>query len=100
MVGGFVSRVLTLAAFAKDSATLNATVTDYSKLTITWNVKTLNASPAAINTDSPPSITDGWCGVGTIAGSGFASGGLIRILDIPAVGGSSQESTITVEETV
>lgn len=99
-IGGFVSRVLTLEAFLDESSVLNATISDYSNFNMTWNVKTMDTNPQALNTDSPPSLTEGWAVAGTAAGSGVATGSVVRILDIPAFGGSSQQSFLTVEEVI
>jgi hypothetical protein len=92
-IGGFVSRTITLAAFANE-ATFNAAVADYSKCTLVWEFKSLpNRRPFNTTTTPDP---NSWCFAGTIGSLPT----IARILDTAATGSSSNNTDVTVEETV
>jgi len=92
-IGGFVSRTVTLAAFANET-TFNAAVADYSKCTLNWEFKSLpNRRP--FNTTVTPD-PNSWCFAGTIGSSPTTA----RILDTAATGSSSNNTDVTVEEIV
>jgi len=92
-IGGFVSRVLSLAAFANE-VTLNTSVTDFSKMTLSWAVKSL-PNKATVGTNVPPPVPDTW----TINALN-TNPTIVRILDTSATNSSSAASNITVEEIV
>jgi hypothetical protein len=93
VIGGFVSRVLSLAAFANE-VTLNTSVTNFSKMTLTWAVKSL-PSKATVGTNVPPPVPDTW----TINALD-SNPTIVRILDTSATNSSSAASNVTVEEIV
>jgi len=92
-IGGFVSRDISLAAFANES-TFNAAVSDYTKCTLSWSFKSL-PNRRAFNTTTTPDANS-WCFAGTLNSSPTTA----RILDTAATAASSNETTITIEETV
>jgi hypothetical protein len=92
-IGGFVSRTVTLAAFANET-TFNAAVADYSKCTLVWAFKSL-PNRRAFNTTVTPD-PNSWCFAGTIGVSPTTA----RILDTAATGSSSNATAVTVEESV
>lgn len=92
-IGGFVSRVLSLAAFANE-VTLNTSVIDFSKMTLSWAVKPL-PNKASVGTNVPPPQPDTW----TINALN-TNPTTVRILDTSAANSSSAASNVTVEETV
>jgi len=89
VVGGFVSRDLTLPAFGT-SLNLTTFVTNSSKLNFTWSFKS-NMVFQSIGTTPP--VVSGY----TIDSIGINPTEII-ILDTQAASASSQESTITIEE--
>jgi len=89
VVGGFVSRDITLPAFGT-SIDLDAYVTDTSKLSFSWSFKAgMTFQP--IGTAAP--VVSGW----TIDDTDINPTEII-ILDTQAAASSSQESTIAIEE--
>ena len=91
VVGGFVSRQIPLAPFAT-TTDLDTSVTDTSKLRLTWSFKpNMVFQPIG----STPPIVNGW----TINDINI-NPTEIEILDTSAANSSSQESTITIEEIV
>lgn len=92
-IGGFVSRTLSLAAFANE-VTLNTSVVDFSKMTLSWAVKAL-PNKATVGTNVPPPLPDTW----TINALN-ANPTTVRILDTSATNSSSAASNVIVEETV
>ena len=92
-IGGFVSRVVSLAAFANETI-FNAAVADYSKCTLVWAVKSL-PNKRAFNTVVTPD-PNSWCFAGTVGVSPTTA----RILDTAATGSSSNVTNVTVEEIV
>lgn len=93
VIGGFVSRTVSLAAFANET-TFNAAVADYSKCVLNWDFKSL-PNRRAFNTTTTPD-PNSWCFAGTIGVSPTTA----RILDTAATGSSSGVTNVTVEETV
>ncbi len=93
VIGGFVSRVIALAAFANE-ATFTAKVADYAKCTLTWTVKSL-PNKRAFNTTTTPDANS-WCLAGTLGVSPTTA----RILDTAAASSSSDETSLTIEETI
>ncbi len=92
-IGGFVSRTVSLAAFANETS-FNAAVADYSKCTLVWAFKSL-PNKRAFNTTATPD-PNSWCFAGTIGVSPTTA----RILDTAATGSSSNVTNVTVEESV
>lgn len=92
-IGGFVSRTLSLAAFANE-VTLNTSVVDFSKMTLSWAVKAL-PNKATVGTNVPPPLPDTW----TINALN-ANPTTVRILDTSATNSSSAASNVIVEEVV
>ena len=90
VIGGFVPRTITLAAYANTSV-FNAYVTTYANFVATWSVKALTR--AAIGT--PPPVANDY----TISALGTNPTTLI-VLDLAATGGSSVPTSVIVEETV
>lgn len=93
VIGGFVSRTLSLAAFANEVA-LNTSVVDFSKMTLSWAVKAL-PNKATVGTNVPPPLPDTW----TINALN-TNPTTVRILDTSATNSSSAASNVIVEETV
>lgn len=92
-IGGFVSRTLSLAAFANE-VTLNTSVVDFSKMTLSWAVKAL-PNKATVGSNVPPPQPDTW----TINALN-TNPTTVRILDTSATNSSSAASNVIVEETV
>jgi hypothetical protein len=90
ILGGFVSRTLTLPAFANEVAS-NVNAVDYSKVTLTWSVKSLPIKSTLGDNTTPQANT--WC-LSTLTPAS------VRILDTSATNSSSQASTVVLEETV
>jgi len=92
-IGGFVSRELPLEAFLNET-TMNVAATNYDKVLIDWEVKPLpNKRPIGTVTEVP--ILNGWC-----LESLDTNPTIVRILDIYATEATSQETTVTIEETI
>jgi len=92
VIGGFTSRNITLDAYANE-ALLSLPVTDYTKLSITWEIKSLPIkSPVGTTTIPTP---NSWC-----INALNVNPTTIRILDVAATFASSRPTTITVEEIV
>ena len=91
-LGGFVSRAIALAAFANETH-MHVAASDYMKVTLSWSFKTSLNIRAALDT-SPP-VVDSWC----LAATG-TNPVVIRVLDTAATDACSQESTITIQESV
>lgn len=89
---GFVSRDIALAAFANE-AVMNVAAVTYDNVTMTWEVKSLPYKRSVGTTDTPDA--GAWC-LHTLNTNPTT----IRILDTAATDAQSQESTITIEETV
>lgn len=89
VVGGFVSRLVPLAAFSTE-ATLNTIVSNPNKLTLSWSFKA-GMTYQAIGT-APP-VVGGW----TIDAVDVDPT-IINILDVSAANASSQASSLTIEE--
>ena len=90
ILGGFVSRDLTLPAFAN---TVNAgvDVSEYNKLTLTWSVKSLpNKRGFGVTAVPDP---NSW----SLTSMNPAS---VIVLDTAAANSNSQSSTITIEEVI
>ena len=92
VIGGFLSRTVTLAAFANE-VNINTSVSDFSKMTISWPVVSLT-NKRAVGTTSTPD-PNSW----TIDALNV-NPTIVRILDTNATASSSQASNVTVEETV
>lgn len=91
-LGGFVSRTITLPAF-QNSVLMNTEVTDYTKLTLSWSVKSLpNKRP--VGTTATPDANS-WS-----IDALNANPTTILILDTAATLASSSPSTITMQEGV
>jgi len=93
IIGGFVSRTITLLAFQNES-TFNAAVADYTKCTLSWTPKDL-PNRRAFNTTATPD-PNSWCFAGTLGSSPTTA----RILDTAATSASSDDTDLTVEETI
>jgi hypothetical protein len=95
VIGGFVTRDITLAAFANE-ATFNAAVSSeyLTKCTLSWPPKAL-PNKRAFNTTSTPDANS-WCFAGNLNEHPTTA----RILDTGATDASSDDTTITVEETI
>lgn len=91
-LGGFVSRDIALDAFANETE-MNTAATEYTKVTLSWSFKASVTDREPL--DSDPPVVDAWCLVAL-----NTNPTTIRILDTAATDSSSQESTITIEETV
>ena len=92
IIGGFTPRTITLNAYQNESS-LNLPVSDYNKLSITWEVKNLpNKRPIGTTTIPDP---NSWC-----IHSLNTNPTIIRILDVAATQASSRPTSITVEEIV
>lgn len=89
---GFVSRDISLDAFANE-ASMNVEAVTYANVVMTWNVKSLPYKRDVGTTDTPDA--GAWC-LHTLNTNPTT----IRILDTAATDSQSQESTITIEETV
>lgn len=93
ILGGFVSRQITLPAFANEIQ-MNVPVTTYNKVVLSWSFdSTVNTR---VPVDSVPPIPDAWCLLSPIDTSPVA----IRIVDKVSADASSQASIVTIEETV
>lgn len=91
-LGGFISRIITLGAY-QNTAILNLPVIDYSKLSISWNVKNLPHKRPVGTTEIPDA--NSWC-IDTLN----TTPTIIRILDIAATNASSIPTSITIQESV
>lgn len=89
---GFVSRDISLAAFANE-ADMNVAAVTYDNVTLTWEVKSLPYKRSVGTTATPDA--GAWC-LDTLNTNPTT----IRILDTAATDAQSQESIITIEETV
>tara|TARA_B100000131_G_scaffold221323_1_gene212923 strand:+ start:114070 stop:119811 length:5742 start_codon:yes stop_codon:yes gene_type:complete len=89
---GFVSRTITLAAFANE-ATMNVRAINYSNVVLSWSAKSLPNKEAVGTTTTP--MADSWC-----LDALDSNPTTIRILDTGATGSSSAPTQITIEETV
>jgi len=91
VVGGFISRQLTLDPFAT-TTDLDTCVTDTSKLTMEWSFK---PDMVFYPIGTSPPVVNGW----TINNTDI-NPTEVEILDTSAANSSSQESIITIEETI
>lgn len=89
-LGGFVSRDLTLLAFA-NTVNANVDTVDYSKVTLSWSVKSLT-NKRAFGTTAVPD-PNSWSLTSLSPTS-------VIILDTVAASSSSQSSTVTIEEVI
>jgi hypothetical protein len=92
VIGGFVSRSLTLAAF-QNTLTLNTSVSDFSKMTLSWPFKPSVTTRSEIGTEPP--LANSW----TINSVGVNPTTVI-ILDTSATQSSSQATSVTVAENI
>jgi len=92
VIGGFLSRTVSLAAFANE-VNINTSVLDYSKMTLSWVIKSL-PNKRAVGTTATPD-PDSWS-----INSLSVNPTIVRILDTAATQSSSQATNVTVEETV
>jgi hypothetical protein len=92
VLGGFVSRVLTLAAYANET-TMNVEATTYANVAMTWEVKSL-PNKRSVGTTATPDANS-WC-LNTLS----TNPTIIRILDTAATLGSSVPTDVTIQETV
>ena len=93
VIGGFVTRDITLAAFGNE-ATFNAAVVTYGKCTLLWSFKTLTIKDSYNSTTAPQAFA--WCFAGTLDVSPTTA----RVLDTAATASSSNATTLTVEESI
>ena len=91
-LGGFVTRVLTLEAFA-NTVQANVEVANYSKLTLSWSVKGL-PNKRSVGTTATPD-PDSWA-----IDALNVNPTTFIILDTNATDSSSQSSTVTVQEVI
>jgi hypothetical protein len=92
VIGGFLSRTVSLAAFANE-VNINTSVLDYTKMTLSWVIKSL-PNRRAVGTTATPD-PDSWS-----INSLSVNPTIVRILDTAATQSSSQATNVTVEETV
>lgn len=91
-LGGFVSRQIPLEAF-QNQAQMNVAVDSYNKVTLSWSFNAGVTQRAAIDTPAP--LFQSWCLLSPIDQKPV----IIRILD-DSYNASTQQSTITIQETV
>lgn len=91
VLGGFVSRVITLAAYANECS-MNVEAITYANVAMTWNVKSL-PNKRTVGTTATPDANS-WC-LNTLS----TNPTIIRILDTAATAASSVPSTCTIQET-
>ena len=97
--GGFVSRTVTLEAFLSETD-INVLWVTYNKLTISWSKNSdVNIRVAAGTTSQ---TTNSWCILDqTNSNTGTAGGPItVKILDFSKTNAVSEDSTITIQETV
>ena len=97
--GGFVSRTVTLGAFLNETE-INVLWVTYNKLTLSWSKNSdVNIRVAAGTTNQ---ITNSWCILDqTTSNTGTAGGPItVKILDFSKTNAVSEDSTITIQETV
>jgi hypothetical protein len=92
VLGGFVSRVLTLPAYT-NVVNMNVEASTYANVAMTWSVKAL-PNKRAVGAVATPDANS-WC-LHTL----LTNPTIVRILDTAATGASSSPSTITIQETV
>jgi hypothetical protein len=92
VIGGFLSRTVSLAAFANE-VNINTSVLDYSKMTLSWVIKSL-PNRRAVGTTATPD-PNSWS-----INSLSVNPTIVRILDTAATQSSSAATNVTVEETV
>jgi hypothetical protein len=93
-LGGFVIRTLNLAAFANTTIMNVEAVTYPSKVAMYWTIKSL-PTKATIGTTAPPPVSGAWC-----ISALNTNPTTITILDTEATNASSEQTTLTIEETV
>jgi len=91
ILGGFVSRVLTLDAYANE-VNMNVEAITYANVSMTWSVKSL-PNKRTVGTTAVPDANS-WC-LHTLS----TNPTIVRILDTSATLGSSIPTTITIQET-
>jgi hypothetical protein len=91
-LGGFIAMTVTLPGYANE-VSVNVEVTDYSKLTLAWNIKNLIHKRPVGTTDIPD--PNSWC-----INALNTKPTIFRILDIAATNASSTPSTITIQESI
>ena len=94
VLGGFVIRTLYLEAFENTTVMNVAAVTYPSKVNMFWTVKSL-PTKSSVGTTAPPPIAGAW----SISALN-TNPTTITILDTQATDASSQQTTLTIEETV
>jgi hypothetical protein len=92
ILGGFVSRVITLDAYSNETS-MDVEAITYANVSMTWSVKAL-ANKRAVGTTSVPDANS-WC-LHTLS----TNPTIIRILDTAATTSSSVPTTVTIQETV
>ena len=92
VLGGFVSRQITLPAFAQ-TAVMNVAATNYANVALSWEVKAL-PNKRDVGTTATPD-PDSWA-LDTLQTNPTT----IRILDTQATNSTSQSSILTIEETI
>jgi hypothetical protein len=92
VLGGFVSRTLTLAAYANEVA-MNVVAVTYAKVSISWEVKSL-PNQRAVGTTATPD-PNSWC-LAALSPSPVT----VRILDTSATAASSVPTDVVMEEAV
>lgn len=92
VLGGFVSRQIPLEAF-QNEAVMNVSVETYTKVVLSWSFNSNVNLRAAL--DANPPLFRSWCLVSPIAEKPVR----IRILD-DSYNASTQQSTITIQETI
>ena len=93
VIGGFVSRTITVPAFNNEVA-MHVAATTYSKVSISWTITSLPVK-GALNASAVPPTPNGWCLTAV-----DTNPVTIRILDTSAANSSSQDSYITIEEAI
>lgn len=91
-IGGFVTRQVFLEAF-QNEVDINVPIDNYNKVTLSWSFNAGVTQRAALDTPAP--LFQSWCLLSPIDQSPVT----IRILD-DSYNASTQQSTITIQETV
>jgi len=92
VLGGFVSRTLTLTAFQNETA-MNVVAVTYAKVSINWEVKSLPNQRPVGTTVTPDA--NSWC-LHTLGPAPVT----VRILDTAATGSSSVATDVVMEEAI
>lgn len=99
VLGGFVQRTITVAAFGT-SAQINVEISTYSKVSSTGSGQTLAWSVKDLTTRSTIGDTTGGQANTWSASATFTNPTTIYILDTAAAASSSQASTFTIQESI